>query len=99
MIQVASDPLFSGYPIRGFPSDLTLGGAPRLTLEALAEAGARLVDPRAVAERRRLWETEHTRLRRGVGRARNGGRRRIRRSTWRGSRGASPIASTSRRSW
>ena len=63
VIQVASDPLFSGYPIRGFPSDLTLGGAPRLTLEALAEAGARLVDPRAVAERRRLWETEHTRLR------------------------------------
>jgi acetolactate synthase-1/2/3 large subunit len=63
VIQVASDPLFSGYPIRGFPSDLTLGGAPRLTLEALAEAAARLVDPRAVAERRRLWETEHTRLR------------------------------------
>ena len=29
VIQVASDPLFSGYPIRGFPSDLTLGGAPR----------------------------------------------------------------------
>ena len=98
VIQVASDPLFSGYPIRGFPSDLTLGGAPRLTLEALAEAAARLVDPRAVAERRRLWETEHTRLRRRGPRAQRRSRR-MRRSTWRGSRGASPIESTSRRSW
>ena len=63
MIQIASDPLFAGYPIRGFPSDLTLGGAPRLALEALADAAARVVDGRAVAERRRRWETEIERLR------------------------------------
>ncbi len=62
IIQVASDPLFAGYPIRGFPSDLTLGGAPRLTLDALAESAARLVDARAVGERRRLWGAEHKRL-------------------------------------
>src|SRR5262249_45472583 len=63
VIQVPSAPLFSGSPIRGFPSDLTLGGAPRLTLEALAAAGARQIDPGAVAERRRRWESEHARLR------------------------------------
>ena len=63
VIQVAADPLFSGYPIRGFASDLALGGAPRLTLEALAEAAAGLMDSGAVAERRRRWEAEHERLR------------------------------------
>jgi acetolactate synthase-1/2/3 large subunit len=63
VIQIASDPLFSGYPIRGFASDLTLGGAPRLALAALAEAAARVVDGGAVAERRRRWETETQRLR------------------------------------
>jgi acetolactate synthase-1/2/3 large subunit len=62
VIQVAADPLYSGYPIRGFPSDLTLGGAPRLTLEALAAASAPLMDPSVVAERRRLWAAEHDRL-------------------------------------
>ena len=73
VIQVASDPLFSGYPIRGFPSDLTLGGAPRLTLEALAEAAARLVD--AACSRRAappLGDRAHAPAA-GVGRARNGG--------------------------
>ena len=63
VIQVATDPLFSGYPIRGFATDLALGGAPRLTLDALAEAAARLVDAAVVAERRRRWEGEHRRVR------------------------------------
>jgi acetolactate synthase-1/2/3 large subunit len=63
VIQVAVDPLFSRYPIRGFPADLALAGAPRLTLGALAEAAARLVDPTAVGERSRSWEAEHARLR------------------------------------
>jgi acetolactate synthase-1/2/3 large subunit len=63
VVQIASDPLFAGYPIRGFASDLTFGGAPRLALTALADAAARLVDGRTVAERNRRWETETQRLR------------------------------------
>jgi acetolactate synthase-1/2/3 large subunit len=63
VIQVAADPLFSGYPIRGFPADVALGGAPRLTLEALAQAAAGLVDAGAVAERRAGWAAEHRRIR------------------------------------
>jgi acetolactate synthase-1/2/3 large subunit len=63
VIQVGVDPLFSRYPIRGFPGDLSLAGQPRLTLAALADAVAGLVDRGAVAERRRRWEAEHRRLR------------------------------------
>jgi acetolactate synthase-1/2/3 large subunit len=62
VIQVAADPLFSGSPIRGFPADIALGGAPRLTLAALADAIARVADPGRVAERRARWATEHDRL-------------------------------------
>jgi acetolactate synthase-1/2/3 large subunit len=72
VIQVASDPLFSGYPIRGFPSDLTLGGAPRLTLEALAEPR---LDSSMRAQSRAappLGDRAHAPAA-GVGRARNGG--------------------------
>jgi acetolactate synthase-1/2/3 large subunit len=53
VIHVAVDPLFSRYPVRGFPADLALAGAPRLTLAALADALAGRVDSAAVAERRR----------------------------------------------
>ncbi|HWP74022.1 MAG TPA: thiamine pyrophosphate-requiring protein [Methylomirabilota bacterium] len=55
VIHVAVDPLFSRYPVRGFPADLALAGAPRLTLAALADALAGRVDPVAVAERRQRW--------------------------------------------
>jgi acetolactate synthase-1/2/3 large subunit len=55
VIHVAVDPLFSRYPVRGFPADLALAGAPRLTLAALADALEGRVDPVAVAERRRRW--------------------------------------------
>src|SRR5262249_58344397 len=40
-VHVGVDPLFSRYPIRGFPMDLALGGTPRLALQALAEAARR----------------------------------------------------------
>jgi acetolactate synthase I/II/III large subunit len=53
VIHVAVDPLFSRYPIRGFPADLALAGAPRLTLAALSDALAHRVDSAAVAERSR----------------------------------------------
>jgi acetolactate synthase-1/2/3 large subunit len=64
VIQIASDPLFSRYPIRGFPVDLALGGTPRLTLAALAEAVRNAgVDREAVRTRRTRWEAEHRGLR------------------------------------
>jgi acetolactate synthase-1/2/3 large subunit len=63
IVQIGVDPLFSRYPIRGFPADVGLAGQPRLTLAALAEALAGRVDARAVAERRARWAAEHARLR------------------------------------
>jgi acetolactate synthase-1/2/3 large subunit len=61
IVHVGVDPLFSRYPIRGFPTDLALAGTPRLALRALAEAVARHADARTVAERRARWEAEHAR--------------------------------------
>ncbi|HEV8440706.1 MAG TPA: thiamine pyrophosphate-requiring protein [Methylomirabilota bacterium] len=63
VIQVGVDPLFSRYPIRGFPADVAVAGVPRLSLRALAEAASRLVDRDSVAERRRRWEGENARQR------------------------------------
>ncbi len=64
VIQVAMDPLFSRYPIRGFPADLALAGSVRLTLGALADAvAAARPDPGQVAARRQRWEAEHARQR------------------------------------
>lgn len=59
VIQIGVDPLFSGYPLRGFASDVTLSGIPRLTLLALKEAllsfglDAADVESRCVRWRRR----------------------------------------------
>ena len=44
VIHLGVDPLFSRYPMRGFPADLALAGTPRLALAALADAVARRVD-------------------------------------------------------
>ena len=63
LIHVASDPLFSRYPVRGFEADVALAGQPRLTLHALADAVRTLVEPAVVAERRRRAEEDHARLR------------------------------------
>ena len=63
VIQIGVDPLFSRYPIRGFPGDVTLAGTPRLTLPALAAAAAPLADRAAVAERRARWTERNARAR------------------------------------
>jgi len=55
VVHLGVDPLFSRYPVRGFPADLALAGTPRLALAALADAVARRVDKGAVAERRQRW--------------------------------------------
>lgn len=60
VIQIAPDPLFSDYPLRGFASDITLAGTPRLTLlalkEALLSAG---LDPADVDSRCERWRQRH----------------------------------------
>jgi acetolactate synthase-1/2/3 large subunit len=63
IVQIAVDPLFSRYPIRGFAADATLAGTVRLNLAALADALRARVDAGAVAERTRRWRAEHSRLR------------------------------------
>jgi acetolactate synthase-1/2/3 large subunit len=63
IVHIGIDPLYSRYPIRTFPCDAALGGLPRLTLRALAEVGARLVDRQAVAERTGRWAAETARRR------------------------------------
>jgi acetolactate synthase-1/2/3 large subunit len=63
IIHIGVDPLYARYPIRSFPCDLALGGLPRLTLGALAEAGRGLVDRGAVAERTARWADEGARRR------------------------------------
>jgi acetolactate synthase I/II/III large subunit len=66
VIQVAHDPLFSRYPIRGFAVDLGLAGAPRLTLAALTAALQRRgLDATAIEARRKRWEAEHRKLAEG----------------------------------
>jgi acetolactate synthase-1/2/3 large subunit len=63
VIHLGVDPLFSRYPVRGFPADAALAGAPRLALAALADAVARRVDAAAVAERRARWTAAGARRR------------------------------------
>ncbi|HJR02397.1 MAG TPA: thiamine pyrophosphate-requiring protein [Methylomirabilota bacterium] len=63
VVHLGVDPLFSRYPVRGFPADLALAGTPRLALAALADAVARRVDRTAVAERRQRWTAAGARRR------------------------------------
>jgi len=63
VVHLAEDPLFSRYPVRGFPADLALAGTPRLAVAALADALARRVDPTAAAERRQRWTAAGARRR------------------------------------
>jgi len=53
VIHIGVDPLFSRYPIRGFPCDLAVTGAAALALPELGAALDRSVSRAAVAERRR----------------------------------------------
>jgi acetolactate synthase-1/2/3 large subunit len=63
VVHLGVDPLFSRYPVRGFPADLALAGTPRLALAALADAVGRRVDGAAVAERRLRWTAAGARRR------------------------------------
>src|SRR5881296_316144 len=63
IVQIAVDPLFARYPIRGFPADAALSGTVSLNLVALADAVRPRVDASSVGERTRRWHAEHRRLR------------------------------------
>jgi acetolactate synthase-1/2/3 large subunit len=57
VIQCGIDPLFTRYPIRGFPCDVSIAAGAASALAALADALAPAVDADAVAQRRR-WSAE-----------------------------------------
>ena len=63
IVQVAVDPLFSRYPIRGFHGDVALAGAPRLALRALADAVTPLLDRAVATERRERLGARHAKER------------------------------------
>jgi acetolactate synthase-1/2/3 large subunit len=52
IVQVGVDPIYSRYPIRGFPCDVAVAGAARLALPQLAAAMAALADEGRIAARR-----------------------------------------------
>ncbi|HVC51356.1 MAG TPA: thiamine pyrophosphate-requiring protein [Stellaceae bacterium] len=53
VIHVGVDPLFSRYPIRGFPADVAITGEPRLVLPRLGAAFASRVSATTIETRRR----------------------------------------------
>ncbi|HEY1294197.1 MAG TPA: thiamine pyrophosphate-requiring protein [Chloroflexota bacterium] len=60
VIGIAADPLYSRYPIRGFPSHLNLAGDVALTLDLLVERlAAADIDVAAVRARTSEWATRH----------------------------------------
>jgi acetolactate synthase-1/2/3 large subunit len=57
VIQCGLDPLYSRYPIRGFPCDIAITGSALATLSALAAELEGELDAEAVSQRRR-WITD-----------------------------------------
>jgi acetolactate synthase-1/2/3 large subunit len=56
IVQIASDSLFTDYPYRGFASDISLSGNPRLSLLALKDAVlSTSLNQASVLKRRNLW--------------------------------------------
>jgi acetolactate synthase-1/2/3 large subunit len=62
VIQCGLDPLFTRYPIRGFPCDVAITGSALATLSALTSALDQLVAAEAVAPRRRWIADERAAL-------------------------------------
>ena len=62
VVHLGVDPLFSRYPIRGFPCDLAVTGAAATALPQLAEAFARCADRIAVSGRQRRLAEQREKL-------------------------------------
>jgi acetolactate synthase-1/2/3 large subunit len=63
VIHVGIDPLFSRYPIRGFPCDIAITGATRLALPRLSAALEPLLDFGAITGRRQRIAERHEAMR------------------------------------
>jgi acetolactate synthase-1/2/3 large subunit len=62
VVHIGVDPLFSRYPIRGFPCDLAITGSSASALRDLAEAMDRCTDGSVVQERRRRLAGQREKL-------------------------------------
>ncbi len=62
VVHLGVDPLFSRYPIRGFPCDLAVTGAPAAALSQLGDALDHYVGVSAVSERRRRFAEKREQL-------------------------------------
>jgi acetolactate synthase I/II/III large subunit len=64
IIQAGIDPLYASYPIRSFPSDITIQGEPALILEELARSMANLParNVSSIDARKRLLRSKHEHL-------------------------------------
>jgi acetolactate synthase-1/2/3 large subunit len=65
IVQIGEDPLYSRYPMRSFPSDLTLTASGGAVLEALEPVLAAKLTPQAVADRHARLSARSDGLRRG----------------------------------
>ncbi|MBV9599584.1 MAG: thiamine pyrophosphate-requiring protein [Chloroflexi bacterium] len=64
IISIAADPLYSRYPVRGFPSNINLAGDVAASLELLIERlAAERIDPAQVRARTAEWADRHARVR------------------------------------
>ncbi len=65
IIAVAADPLYSRYPVRGFPSDINLAGDAALSLDLLAErvTQAPSLDSAGIRARTSEWAMRHQQIR------------------------------------
>ncbi len=61
VIQIARDPLYSRYPIRGFPLDVALAGEPALSLAALRESltDRKASETQSISERKDTYQKMH----------------------------------------
>jgi acetolactate synthase-1/2/3 large subunit len=64
VIQIARDPLYSRYPVRGFPLDVALAGDPMLSLSALRECleDRRDSQTQNLSERKATYRKTHERV-------------------------------------
>jgi len=62
VIHIGVDPLFSRYPIRGFPCDVVITGSARTTLPELGAALDRHIAPGTVTDRRRRLDQQRETL-------------------------------------
>lgn len=67
IIAIGADPLYSRYPVRGFPIHVSLAGNVAATLNTLADAvKAQKLDSAAITARGNEWEANHKKVRAAI---------------------------------